>query len=194
MNNYEYIIACLPVLTSDWRGELDTDAITEEIRSQLSASDLKLFDFVSNGFDSDKLDADFYRRALSSRNHFISGYFAYDLDVRNCRVEYLNEQLSRPAGQDVLKLGEEERDFEDRSAVMAVLEGQDILERERGLDAMMWEKIDELTVMDIFDIDVILAFECKLKIVSRWLRLDPESGRALFRKLVEELKSTYNKG
>lgn len=190
MNNYEYIIASLPALASNWRGELDTDGITQEIRSQLSDKDKALFDFVADGFDSDKLGSDFYRKALASRDNFIAKYFSYDLDVRNCRVEYLNRELGRAQGQDVLVLGEEERDFEDRDKVMAVLEGNDILARERGLDEIMWEKIERIVELEVFSLDVILAFECKMRIVSRWLRLDPESGRQLFRRLVEELQSS----
>lgn len=190
MNNYEYIIASLPALASNWRGELDTDGITQEIRSQLSDKDKALFDFVADGFDSDKLGSDFYRKALASRDNFIAKYFSYDLDVRNCRVEYLNRELGRAQGQDVLVLGEEERDFEDRDKVMAVLEGSDILARERGLDEIMWEKIERIVELEVFSLDVILAFECKMRIVSRWLRLDPESGRQLFRRLVEELQSS----
>lgn len=190
MNNYEYIIASLPALASNWRGELDTDGITQEIRSQLSDKDKALFDFVADGFDSDKLGSDFYRKALASRDNFIAKYFSYDLDVRNCRVEYLNRELGRAQGQDVLVLGEEERDFEDRNKVMAVLEGNDILARERGLDEIMWEKIERIVELEVFSLDVILAFECKMRIVSRWLRLDPESGRQLFRRLVEELQSS----
>ena len=190
MNNYEYIVASLPVIASDYRGPLDTDAIISEIRSQLSPKDEAVLDTLLKGFDSDSLDAEFYRTALASKNRFIAGYFGYDLDVRNCRVAYLNKALGRPEGQDLLVLDEDEpREFEDLEKVNAVLEGSDILERERGLDDIMWERIDELTLMEVFTLDQILGFVAKLQIVARWLRLDPQSGRELFRKLVEEIRN-----
>jgi hypothetical protein len=69
-----------------------------------------------------------------------------------------------------------------------VLGQNDILGRERGLDDLLWAKIDELTVMHVFDIDVILGFVCKLKIVDRWLSLDEATGREFFRKLVKDLR------
>ena len=56
----------------------------------------------------------------------------------------------------------------------------------------MWDKIDSLTVMDVFDLDVILGFIAKLKIVDRWLQLDEGTGRELFHKLVKEIKENYN--
>ena len=46
--------------------------------------------------------------------------------------------------------------------------------------------------MDVFDIEAILGFIAKLKIIDRWDKLDPETGRELFRKLVEEIRSTYD--
>ena len=190
MNNYEYIVASLPVIASDYRGPLDTDAIISEIRSQLSPKDEAVLDTLLKGFDSDSLDAEFYRKALASKDRFIAGYFGYDLDVRNCRVAYLNKALGRPEGQDLLVLDEDEpREFEDLEKVNAVLEGSDILERERGLDDIMWERIDELTLMEVFTLDQILGFVAKLQIVARWLRLDPQTGRELFRQLVEEIRN-----
>lgn len=190
MNNYEYIVASLPVIASDYRGPLDTDAIISEIRSQLSPKDEAVLDTLLKGFDSDSLDAEFYRTALASKNRFIAGYFGYDLDVRNCRVAYLNKALGRPEGQDLLVLDEDEpREFEDLEKVNAVLEGSDILERERGLDDIMWERIDELTLMEVFTLGQILGFVAKLQIVARWLRLDPQTGRELFRQLVEEIRN-----
>ena len=187
MNNYEYIVASLPVIASDYRGPLDTDAIISEIRSQLSPKDEAVLDTLLKGFDSDSLDAEFYRTALASKNRFIAGY---DLDVRNCRVAYLNKALGRPEGQDLLVLDEDEpREFEDLEKVNAVLEGSDILERERGLDDIMWERIDELTLMEVFTLDQILGFVAKLQIVARGLRLDPQTGRELFRQLVEEIRN-----
>ena len=190
MNNYEYIVASLPVIASDYRGPLDTDAIISEIRSQLSPKDEAVLDTLLKGFDSDSLDAEFYRTALASKNRFIAGYFGYDLDVRNCRVAYLNKALGRPEGQDLLVLDEDEpREFEDLEKVNAVLQGSDILGRERGLDDILWERIDSLTLMEVFTLDQILGFVAKLQIVARWLRLDPQTGRELFRHLVEEIRN-----
>ena len=190
MNNYEYIVASLPVLASDYRGPLDTDEIIGEIRSQLSPKDEVLLDTLLKGFDADSLDAEFYRKALASKDRFIAGYFGYDLDVRNCRVAYLNKALGRPEGQDIMVLDEDEpRECEDLENVNAVLQGGDILGRERGLDDILWERIDSLTLMEVFTLDQILGFVAKLQIVARWLRLDPQSGRELFRKLVEEIRN-----
>lgn len=194
MNNYEYIVASLPVITSDYRGDLDYKGVIDEIRSQLSAKDAAVLDLLLSGFEAENLDAEFYKKALSSKDAFVREYFSYDLDVRNTRVEFLNKALNRPEGMDILVLDEEaeSREFEGYKQVMSVLEGSDILERERGLDDLMWAKIDEIVDLQVFTLDAILGFTAKLQIIARWLKLDPQTGRELFRRLVGEIRNNKN--
>ena len=187
MNNYEYIIASLPVPES--ARALDADGLVEAIRSQCSPVDNSLIDCLTDGFIPDKLDEEFYRKALRSHNSFIREYFLWDLRVRNTKTEYLNTKLGRPADQDQIKLTEDD-DFDEKPQVMSILSGSDILARERGLDDLMWQKADELVQMHLFDVDIILSFIAKIKITDRWNKLDPESGRELFRNLVEEIRQT----
>lgn len=194
MNNYEYIVASLPVITSDYRGELDHEGVIAEIRSQLSKQDIALLDTLLDGFVAENLNEDFYRKALASKDAFIREYFSYDLDVRNTRVEFLNKALNRPEGMDIMVLDPEAepREFEGRKQVMDVLQGTDILARERGLDELMWARIDEIVGLQVFTIDAILGFAAKLQIIARWLKLDPETGRELFRRLVDEIRNNKN--
>ena len=56
---------------------------------------------------------------------------------------------------------------------------------------MKWGKINELTVFDDFDMEAILAFVAKLKIVDRWLTLDEEQGKEMFKRLVDEVRGTF---
>lgn len=197
MNNYEYIIAGLPVLQADYNGPLNANGLLEEIRSQLSQKDNSLLEFLLEGWDNEKLGKDFYLKARKSKNSFIKDYFEYDLELRNAKVSYLNTALKRPEEQDIMVLPRIKKEYEDldgfKDAAKAaeVLGQNDILGRERGLDDLLWAKIDELTVMHVFDMDIILGFVCKLKIVDRWLSLDAATGRDFFRKLVKDLKKGF---
>ena len=195
MDNYEYIIASLPVLQQDdvKAGQPVAQELLDEIRGQLSARDASLLDLLLEGYDPERLDADFYRGALRHRNRFIRDWFRFDLDLRNATVAFLNDSLGRPDGQDIVRLeGRETDEFPEAEAVEAVLNCGDILKRERGLDDLRWQKIDELTVLDVFDIEAILGYTAKLKIIDRWLQLDPEAGRQLFRRLVDDIRTTYD--
>ena len=157
MNNYEYIVASLPVLRLDdlKAGKGLAEKLLGEIRSQLSGRDNALLDFLLLGHDPDQLNADFYKRALAHKNRFLKEWFAFDLDLRNATVAYLNDSLGREKGRDQILLeGREEEEFPERAKADAILHGTDILDRERGLDELRWQKIDEITLMDYFDIEV----------------------------------------
>ena len=187
MNNYEYIIASLPLIGASDRTLPETDAIISEIRDRLNDKDAESLDFVLSIYRDGTDPEDFYTRAAASRSAFIRDYCGYDRIVKNVKVEYLNKALDRPEGTDIVLPGEEE--FEDRAKVLEILSGNDILARERALDDIMWNKAEELTVLHVFDLDVILGFVAKLKIIDRWARLDEGTGREFFRKLVNEIRN-----
>jgi len=192
MNNHEYIIASLPVIQQGEKAlqNLDSAEIIAEIRSQCSASDNALLDIFLA--PEDDLSDHFYHLAAKCRNTFIREYFKYDLEVRNAKVAFLNKELGRDPQQDMVIMNPEAEgyEFEDADKVKDILETKDILARERGLDDLMWNKIEELNQFNTFEVDVILGFLGKLKIVDRWLKLDPETGRKRFRELVDEIRKT----
>ena len=195
MDNYEYIIASLPVIHQEDNpsDSLDAAALIDEIRGQLSSRDAAALDTLLAGYDPERMDADFYRQALTHSNRFLREWFRFDLDLRNATVAFLNASLDRPADQDKILLeGREDEEFPAEQEAAAVLRRTDILSRERGLDDLRWSKIDEITLMDWFDLEAILGYVAKLKIIDRWLQLDPYSGRELFRKLVEDIRSTFD--
>lgn len=195
MNNYAYIIASLPVLCGDFRAGcgLDAEQVLEEIREQLSEKDLKTLDFFLSGFEADNLDAGFYRKALSHGNRFVRGYFTFDLCVRNAKAEFLNRAFGRPDGNDVV-CTEEDGDpieFDEAAELEKVLGLEDILAREKALDALMWDKAVELAIFDYFDMETVLSFVARLKIADRWMKLDEAAGREMFRRIVEEVRGTF---
>ncbi len=198
MNNYEYIIASLPVLSREDSERVDAAALIEDIREQLGEKDNALVDFLLTPSQGDELNADYYRRAAESGSRFIREYMAFDRRLRNAKVAWLNTALGREEGQDMLFLSEDEAadpwsDFPEKEEADAALGGSDILGRERALDSLMWRKIDEISVFEYFSADAVLAFLAKLSIVERWLRLDESTGRELFRRLVAEIKENRTK-
>ncbi|MCQ2147009.1 MAG: DUF2764 domain-containing protein [Bacteroidales bacterium] len=197
MNNYEYIIAGLPSITleSKFHEGATPDDIIAEIKNGCSKKDNAIIDQLLDGFKDECLNHDFYYRALSSSNKFIKEYFRFDLNVRNAKVKYLNQALGRPADMDVMvSTAEQPIDggiFEEEAAVNAALNSGDILSREKGIDDLMWNKIGSLVLFDYFNINVILAFIAKIHIINRWYKLDAETGREMFKKLVNEVRGTF---
>ena len=202
MNNYVYIIAGLPDFTPDWRkGETVLDGYLAQVRELLSAKDNEVVDFIIKGFDKDQIGLEFYKEALSHRIEFIRDFFQFDLNVRNQKVSYLNQALGRDPEKDILKMRDpeaeenglepEEPEFKEAGRLQAILEGSDILSRERGIDDLYWDKIDELTLFDYLNFDKILGVMAKMMIIRRWLILDENTGRAMFKKLVDEVRGTF---
>ena len=201
MANYEYIVASLPDITTGWKfGEKGPQDYIEEIVSLCSDKDKAQSDFLLSGYQDENLNAEFYAMALTHNDRFISEYFRFDLKVRNAKVKYLNKALGRESLKDVLTFPEDapaavvdagSEEFEEAAYLETILNAGDILSRERGIDDLMWEKIDNLTTFNYFDIDAILGFITKLNIVARWYRLDEQTGREMFKRLVDEVRGTF---
>ena len=202
MNNYVYIIAGLPDFTPDWKqGEKSIDDYLDQVKELLSAKDNAVLDFIMKGFDKEQLGLEFYKEAFAHRLGFIRKFFRFDFDVRNQKVRYLNHALGRDAEKDVLKMTDpeaeengieqEEPEFKESEKLQAILEKNDILSRERGIDDLYWDKIDELTLFDYLNFDRIMGVIVKMMIIRRWLVLDEQTGREMFKKLVDEVRGTF---
>ena len=202
MNNYVYIIAGLPDFTPDWRqGDKSLEDYLHQVKELLSEKDLKTLRLIEDGFNKEKIGLEFYKEALASRSTFIQEFFQFDLNVRNAKVRYLNQALGRDPQKDVLSLVDpdaeeqgievEEPEFKEAARLQGILEGKDILARERGIDDLYWDKIDEITLFDYLNFSKVLGLIVKMMIIRRWLLLDEEAGRAMFKRLVDEVRGTF---
>jgi len=181
MDNYPYIIASLPDLALDFeKHDFDYSFIRENIFFSLSEEDRRLVEWLESGFVEDNLNPDFYRSSKRCGNKFIREYFMFDWLLRNEKVAYLEK---RESGED----------FEEKEALHKAFVIPDIFKREQAISAIVWDKIEDMTVMELFNVNVILAFLAKFHIISRWNRLDRKMGQKLFNDFVQEIDSTYNK-
>lgn len=191
MNNYEYIISSLPAISLDWKfGEgASFDTYVEWIKSQLSESDQKVADRLLDGFKDENLTREFYEAAIRDSNRFLKEYFTFDLNVRNGKARFLNKAFDRPLEQDTIRLDTGE--FAEAQKLEEALDAPDLISRERGLDSLMWDKITEITTFDYFDLEAVLGFIARLRIISRWFTLDETTGREMFIRLVDEVRGTF---
>ena len=206
MSNFEYIISSLPYLTMDFKyaGQAGFNSVISDIKRDLDEKDQGLVEFLLKGFSDKDLNADFYAAALRHRNRFLREYFRFDLNLRNAKVRYLNAQLGREPDMDVMTGEDPEAEdvdidgfrftggeFEEALKVDNILAEKDLVSREKGLDDVLWDKIDSLATFHYFDIEAVLAYIAKLHIVTRWLNLDEEVGRDVFRRLLKDVRGTY---
>ena len=190
MDNYVYIVASLPELTTGFENSsFDYAAVKESVMELLEEKDQKLVELFEEGFNEETLGKDFYAKAAESKNRFIREYFDFDGRLRNMKVAYLAKRLGKQG--DAYLVDMPEADFEERSQIQEILENADFVQREQKMDDLKWEKASDIARMDYFNMNAILAFLAKAKTVQRWVELDPTKGQEMFEKLVKEVRGTF---
>jgi len=189
MDNYVYIVAGLPELTSGFETTgFDYAALKESVMELLSEKDQQLVELMEEGFDEQTLGADFYAKAAESKNRFIREYFDFDGRLRNMKVQYLAKRLGKDGNAFLVELPE--ADFDEGKQIEEILADADFVKREQKMDELKWEKASDIARMDYFNMNAILAFLVKAKTVQRWAELDTAKGEEMFRKLVKEIRGT----
>lgn len=179
MANYPYIIASFPDLLPDFgRHGLDADAVVAEVKGQLSDRDRQLVDWLEFGLDGTHLKPHFYRKIRAAGNRFLRDWFDFDRKLRLSKVAWLEGKPIQEA-------------FPEAEKAESIFQIGDLARREKELDLLAWNKAAELVEFDIFTLDTILSLLVRLHIAERWNRLDPAAGADLFRKLVEEVRGTF---
>lgn len=75
--------------------------------------------------------------------------------------------------------------------VLALLEHDNLVERERGLDLLIWNFLDEAVTFEYFSIERLISYMLRLMIVERWSRMTSESGRKVFMEMVERFRKSF---
>ena len=195
MENYHYIIAGLPelVLNADNKG-FSYDEIRESIYMSSGEKDRRLMEWFDFGQDESNLNPHFYRAAFKCKNRFIRQYFALDLEIRNRKVDFVSGKMNldgekyKVATRSSIDLGLSQEQLEKLSGIFS---NRNILEKEQQLDKFKWDYITDMNPYGTFNMDVILAFLAKGKLIDRWNKLDKKTGEEMFRKLVDEVRGTF---
>ena len=196
MGNYHYIIAGLPelVLNADNKS-FSYDAVKDSIIYSSTEKDRRLIEWFEFGSNEQNLSSHFYREVFKSKNRFLKMYFALDLEIRNRKVDFVAGKMDRDGDQykvsvcNGVELGLSGEQLEKLSGIFS---NKNILEKEQLLDKFKWDFINSLNPYGTFDMDVILAFLAKGKLIDRWNKLDRKAGEEMFRRLVDEVRGTFN--
>ncbi len=185
----------------DYQGIADLPGFIEEHIRQFLDSEDELPPFTWEH----SITTAFYQWASAEENRFLKKWFAFNCDLKNIIIalngkrfdfKYDNqligdneivEKLTKSSASD-FGLGKQFPLFE---VILRVFEVKDILDRERGYDALRWKWIDEQTFFDYFTVDKVLGYMCKLMILARWMALDPATGRDIFHDTLSELENSF---
>ncbi|MCB5271822.1 MAG: DUF2764 domain-containing protein [Candidatus Cloacimonetes bacterium] len=75
--------------------------------------------------------------------------------------------------------------------LMRIWEQNNILYRERSYDVLRNKWIDEQNFFEYFNIDRILGYYSKLRIINRWLVADAELGKEVFHDTLNKLENSF---
>lgn len=190
MNNYHYIITGLPYLVPDLENRsFSYKTVRDSLYEKCDEEDRKFIEFLELGLSEECHNEEFYTETAASKNKFIKEFFAFDKEVRNLKVIRLAEKFSLEA--DKYLVGKPDYYFEDKGKILTILNNDNIVERERLLDKILWDKVNDITAFDFFNLDVILAFLIKAHITDRWCKMDKAKGAEFFKQLVNEVRGTF---
>jgi hypothetical protein len=158
---------------------------------------------LASRFALSQLSERYYRQASACRNKVIAEWFSYERNVGNLLTAHSCRRLNidpKPyiIGTDdvagalrtshAANWGLSAADFEDFDTVMQIAAGTDAVEKERRLDALRWQHLDDATALCHFGIERIFVFLVQTDIIRRWQCLDEAAGEAKLRQMVEALK------
>jgi len=161
--------------------------------------------FVAGMSFENQLITLFYSFTATLNDGFLEPWYRFNRDLNNlltamvCRkydIPYENQVIGDDEITEAIRRSHA-RDFglsaeipwmED---VMNIAKTDNVQEKEKAIDKLKWNYLEDVTFFEYFTIDRVLAFIIKIGIVERWLALDREYGTELFMELLKELKSSY---
>lgn len=154
-------------------------------------------------FPEDRLSSLFYEYVKSVRNGFVRDWFRFNLDLSNIQTALTARKHSLPVQNLIVGDGEVAEALRTSGAkdwglsqtvgffdrLVRIQDEADLTLREREIDMIKWNWMEENTFFHYFTVEKLFAFLVRLDIAGRWLKLDKEKGQEMFRSLIASLKS-----
>lgn len=206
---YYTLIASLKEYTPDYADKgFDAYAVYGEIRRELSRGDRKAAGLVWSladiyGLSRERIE-ELYRLCAASESKWLKEWARFDRNLRNVIAAQTARAKGRVVADSLLSIeGDEiplslakstaadfnlrgELDYIDK-LLTALGDEASLVEKERTIDMIRWEKAGSLAEGQAFGLPVILAYLTKVAIIGRWAALDPVTGREMYDKLVNSI-------
>ncbi|MDR2472032.1 MAG: DUF2764 domain-containing protein [Tannerella sp.] len=151
----------------------------------------------------DKLSSLYYDAALACGNEFLSSWFELNLNIGNvltalnCRKYGLQKEdyiignneladlLATTGSRDLNTSGIEN---EYMPEIMHIAEEENLMAREKRIDALRWQWLEAHSFFKTFDIESVIAYILRLDMLERWQKADISSGETSFRQMITTMK------
>ena len=99
------------------------------------------------------------------------------------------EQLRSHSSQKDFGLNEMPGDYQ---TILALAQIDDLMQREKAMDAIRFEWLQDRTEFDFFSSEMVFAYYLEALMLHRWSILTVEQGEKIFRDLVADMKKGVN--
>lgn len=186
----------------------DADAVYGTVRRELSRKDRRAAGLLWSladiyGLERRRIEQ-LYGFCAASKCAYLREWARFDRNLRNVVAAHTARMKGRVVADSLLTIeGDEvaltlgkssaadfnlrgELDYIDR-LLAALGDEASIVEKERTIDLVRWEKADSMAEGDTFGVPTILAYLVKVAIIGRWVKLDPQTGREMYERLVKTM-------
>lgn len=147
----------------------------------------------------------YYDYMLQADNELVRQYAELSMNLRNFVAAWNSRKYGRDVSREVIGNNDfavalrtsASKDFGLSGEyacvekLIALMETEDLVERERGLDLLIWDFLDEAVLFEYFSIERVISFMLKLLIVERWSKMSPESGRKVFMEMIRKFRESF---
>ena len=195
---YEYLLAGLPELKAGSDTPISLEKLNELLDECLTERDKALLDLLRA-----PIDAEILEQGLKAKNKFVRSWFAFNQDMNNVLVAQICREHGFDVKQQIVGEGEvaetlrthtTQKDFGlnelpgDYQAILALAQIDDLMQREKAMDAIRFEWLQERTEFDFFSVEMVYAYYLEAVMLHRWSLLTVEEGEKVFRALVQDMK------
>lgn len=147
-----------------------------------------------------------YEFCCKSTDDFLNQWFNFNRDMQNIiiaingrahNIDYVPYLIGK--GELVEKLAKVHtmdfgfgKDNELFESISRIWEQNNILYREKHYDILRWKWIDDFNFFNYFNIERILGFDAQLRMLNRWLKLDPVKGKEIFESTLDTLTKSFS--
>lgn len=160
--------------------------------------------FISNKSWENQITDLYYDYATSLKNEFAKEWYTFEMDLNNILTASNCKRYQIDIGPELI--GDSEltaklvksnardfgigNEFPKIEQILRAIDETELLEKEKRIDLIKWEFLDENSFFHYFTIEKIFAYLLKLEMTARWIGLDKKTGEELFDRLLKDLETS----
>lgn len=144
-----------------------------------------------------------YDKGMRSNNTFVQRWYSFNQDMNNvlvaaiCRKHGFDVRKAIVGNNEVaetLRTHAQQKDFgltgimDNYQDILDLTAIDNLLEREKRMDALRFNWLEQQTQFDTFTIEQVLAYFLEAQMLQRWEVLTVEQGEQVFRSMVADMK------